>query len=64
MIKDDVKLGQALNKLIDEDPSLHVRRDDATHETILSAVGESGILVDLYCRGRLVFIFMKGPVFP
>ncbi len=37
------KLGQALHKLTDEDPSLHVRRDDATHETILSGIGESAI---------------------
>ncbi|HUQ41944.1 MAG TPA: elongation factor G [Candidatus Limnocylindrales bacterium] len=37
------KLGSALHKLIDEDPSLHVRRDDATHETILSGIGESAI---------------------
>src|SRR5205823_5118203 len=35
------KLGSALHKLTDEDPSLHVRRDDATHETILSGIGES-----------------------
>lgn len=37
------KLGSALHKLIDEDPSLHVYRDDATHETILSGIGESAI---------------------
>jgi elongation factor G len=37
------KLGTALHKLTDEDPSLHVRRDDATHETILSGIGESAI---------------------
>ncbi len=37
------KLGQALHKLTDEDPSLHVHRDDATHETILSGIGESAI---------------------
>jgi elongation factor G len=37
------KLGSALHKLTDEDPSLHVRRDDATHETILSGIGESTI---------------------
>ncbi|HET8570175.1 MAG TPA: elongation factor G [Candidatus Limnocylindria bacterium] len=42
------KLGTALHKLIDEDPTLHVRRDDATHETILSAVGESGIEVAVH----------------
>lgn len=37
------KLGQALHKLIDEDPSLHYYRDDATHETILQGIGESAI---------------------
>ncbi|HKW79001.1 MAG TPA: elongation factor G [Candidatus Limnocylindria bacterium] len=37
------KLGSALHKLTDEDPSLHVHRDDATHETILSGIGESAI---------------------
>ena len=42
------KLGTALHKLIDEDPTLHVRRDDATHETILSAVGESAIEVAVH----------------
>ncbi len=39
------KLSTALHKLVDEDPTLHVRRDDATHETILSAIGESAIEV-------------------
>src|SRR3989442_2855209 len=42
------KMSTALHKLIDEDPSLHVRRDDATHETILSAIGESGIDVAVH----------------
>ncbi len=42
------KLGTALHKLIDEDPTLHVRRDDATHETILSAIGESAIEVAVH----------------
>jgi elongation factor G len=42
------KMSTALHKLIDEDPSLHVRRDDATHETILSAVGESGVDVAVH----------------
>ena len=37
------KLGSALHKLTDEDPSLHVHRDDATKETILSGIGESAI---------------------
>src|SRR5207247_4973416 len=39
------KLATALHKLTDEDPTLHVRREDATHETILSAIGESAIEV-------------------
>ena len=42
------KMSTALHKLIDEDPSLHVRRDDATHETILSAAGESGVEVAVH----------------
>ena len=42
------KLGTALHTLIDEDPTLHVRRDDATHETILSALGESAIEVAVH----------------
>ncbi|MBI3522385.1 MAG: elongation factor G [Chloroflexi bacterium] len=42
------KLSTALHKLIDEDPTLHVRRDDATHETILSAIGESAIEVAVH----------------
>ncbi|HEX4744875.1 MAG TPA: elongation factor G [Candidatus Limnocylindria bacterium] len=42
------KLGSALHKLTDEDPTLHVRRDDATHETILSAIGESAIEVAVH----------------
>src|SRR5439155_25453853 len=44
------KMSTALHKLIDEDPSLHVRRDDATHETILSAIGESGGDVGVHRR--------------
>jgi len=42
------KLGAALRKLVDEDPTLHIRRDDATHETILSAIGESATLVAVH----------------
>ena len=42
------KLSTALHKLTDEDPTLHVRRDDATHETILSAIGESAIEVAVH----------------
>ncbi|TMF22347.1 MAG: elongation factor G, partial [Chloroflexi bacterium] len=42
------KLATALHKLTDEDPTLHVRREDATHETILSAIGEPAIEVAVH----------------
>jgi elongation factor G len=35
--KEDEKLGAALRKLSMEDPSFHVRYDDETNETIISA---------------------------
>jgi elongation factor G len=35
------KLGQALQRTLDEDPTLHVVRDQETGETILSGIGES-----------------------
>jgi elongation factor G len=38
--KDDVKLGQAINKLIQEDPSLSVVHNPETHEVILHGQGE------------------------
>lgn len=34
------KLGEALNKLMNEDPSFNVRFDDETEETIISGMGE------------------------
>ena len=42
------KLSTALHKLIEEDPTLHTRREDATHETILSGVGESAVDVAVH----------------
>src|SRR5205814_1815086 len=42
------KLATALHKLTDQDPTIHVRREDATHETILSAIGESAIEVAVH----------------
>lgn len=35
------KLGQALHRVCEEDPTLHVQRDPETAETILSGMGES-----------------------
>jgi elongation factor G len=42
------KLATALHKLTDEDPTIHVRREDATHETLLSAIGESAVEVAVH----------------
>jgi len=38
--KDQEKLGEALHKLSNEDPSFHVRFDDETEETIVAGMGE------------------------
>jgi elongation factor G len=35
------KLGQALHRIVEEDPTLHVERDSDTGEMILSGIGES-----------------------
>jgi elongation factor G len=43
--KDDVKLGQALNKLIDEDPSLTVVHNPETHEIVVWGQGEMHLRV-------------------
>src|SRR6185436_13736132 len=43
--KDDVKLGQALNKLTDEDPSLTVVHNPETHEIVVWGQGEMHLRV-------------------
>jgi elongation factor G len=43
--KDDVKLGQALNKLFDEDPSLTVVHNPETHEIVVWGQGEMHLRV-------------------
>jgi elongation factor G len=43
--KDDVKLGQALNKLLDEDPSLSVVHNAETHEVVVWGQGEMHLRV-------------------
>ena len=37
---EQTKLGEALNKLMNEDPSFNVRFDDETEETVISGMGE------------------------
>ncbi len=41
------KMGQALSRISEEDPSLHIRRDDQTGETILAGLGESHVHISL-----------------
>jgi len=43
--KDDVKLGQALHKLLDEDPSLSVIHNAETHEVVVWGQGEMHLRV-------------------
>ena len=46
--KDQSKLGEALSKLVNEDPSFHARFDEETEETVIAGMGELHleILVD------------------
>jgi elongation factor G len=41
------KMGQALQRLAEEDPTLHISRDAVTGETILSGLGESHVQIAL-----------------
>ena len=43
--KDDVKLGQAMHKLVDEDPSINVVHNAETHEVVLWGQGEMHLRV-------------------
>ncbi|MBM3529156.1 MAG: elongation factor G [Alphaproteobacteria bacterium] len=43
--KDDVKLGQALHKLVDEDPSLTIVHNPETHEAVMWGQGEMHLRV-------------------
>lgn len=38
--KDQTKLGEALAKLVNEDPSFHARFDEETEETVIAGMGE------------------------
>jgi elongation factor G len=42
---DEDKLMTALHRLQDEDPALHVRRDDETKQTLLSGMGETHLSI-------------------
>jgi elongation factor G len=40
---DEDKLGTGLNKIVEEEPTLHVKRDPETHQTVLSALGDTQV---------------------
>jgi elongation factor G len=40
---DEDKLGTSLNKLVEEEPTLRLKRDEETRQTVLSGVGETAI---------------------
>jgi elongation factor G len=44
---DEDKLMTALQRLQEEDGALHVRRDDETHQTLLSGVGETHLTISI-----------------
>ena len=52
--KDDVKLGQALNKLVEEDPSITVVHNPDTHEVVLWGQGEMHLRVASRAARRAV----------
>jgi elongation factor G len=44
---DEDKLATALHRLVDEDPSLRVERNDETHQTLLHGTGETHLQITL-----------------
>lgn len=44
---DEDKLGTALKSIVDEEPSLRMTRDEETHQTVISAMGDTAIDVVL-----------------
>ncbi|HET6498312.1 MAG TPA: elongation factor G, partial [Coriobacteriia bacterium] len=44
---DEDKLGTALNKLVEEEPTLTLKRDEETHQTLLSGLGDVQVDVAL-----------------
>ncbi|MFW6198583.1 MAG: elongation factor G [Acidobacteriota bacterium] len=44
---DEEKIGTALHRLLEEDPTLHIDRDSQTHETLLSGLGQLHVEVAL-----------------
>ncbi|HEX3724194.1 MAG TPA: elongation factor G, partial [Nitrolancea sp.] len=46
------KMGSAIQRLLEEDPTLHIRRDEETNETLVSGLGESHVQIGLERMAR------------
>jgi elongation factor G len=46
------KMGSAIQRLLEEDPTLHIRRSDETGETLVSGLGESHVQIGLERMAR------------
>jgi len=46
------KMGSAIQRLLEEDPTLHIRRNDETGETLVSGLGESHVQIGLERMAR------------
>ncbi len=46
------KMGAAIQRLLEEDPTLHIRRDEETGETLVSGLGESHVHIGLERMAR------------
>ncbi len=60
--KDDVKLGQALTRLVEEDPSLSVIHNPLTHEMVLWGQGEMHLRVAVERLKERFGVTVKQPV--
>jgi len=58
--KDDVKLGQALNRLAEEDPSITIAHNPETHEVVLWGQGEMHLRVTTERLGDRYGIALNG----
>lgn len=63
---DEDKMGNAISKILEEDPALRLKKDTETHETLLTGVGETHleITLDKFKRKFGVDVVKKDPRVP
>jgi elongation factor G len=63
---DEDKIGTALHKLAEDDPTIHVERHPATHETILSGMGDThlAVAVERMKKRNSVDVVLSTPKIP